>query len=144
MFDPYHKMDKLTIIWPQRTKTYLLTCAPNEISNQPVFQRCLIRAFVVRMKKLCNLSKVHQAKILIRLRECAGWSESSLVAHVWGRLFDVTPLMVNHTTKYSCGIQISDQKHNIESNTKYVPLRCPDQTTDTHTFGRSNAHSIIW
>ena len=33
--------------------TYLLTCAPNKNSNQPGHPRSLVRAFVIRMKKLC-------------------------------------------------------------------------------------------
>ena len=41
---------------PQREKTYLVTCEPNEDSNQPAHPRCLIRVFVVRMKKLCILA----------------------------------------------------------------------------------------
>ena len=36
-------------------KTYLLTCAPNEDSNHPAHARNRIRAFIVRMKKLCIL-----------------------------------------------------------------------------------------
>ena len=39
--------------------------------------------FVGRMKKLAFLlSKMCPVKVLIRLCECAGWSESSLVAHI--------------------------------------------------------------
>ena len=38
---------------PQRGKPYPLKCAPNEDSGQPAYPRSLIRAFVVRMKKLC-------------------------------------------------------------------------------------------
>ena len=34
---------------PQREETYLLTCAPNEYSNQPEHPHSLIRIFVVRM-----------------------------------------------------------------------------------------------
>ena len=45
--------------------------------------RGLIRVFVVRMKKLHSwLSKMRPVKILIRLRERAVWSESSLDADV--------------------------------------------------------------
>ena len=68
---------------PQRKKTYLLACAPNEDSNQPAHPRNLIRVFVVRMKKLCILGypKMSTVKILMGLRKCAGWSGSSLGAH---------------------------------------------------------------
>ena len=45
----------LTINEPHRAETYLLTCAPNEVSNKPAHQRRLIRVFVLRMKKLCIL-----------------------------------------------------------------------------------------
>ena len=37
---------------PQREKTYLLTCAPKEASDQPAHQHSLIRVFVVRVRKL--------------------------------------------------------------------------------------------
>ena len=52
-------------------------------SSQPAHARNLSRVFVVRMKKLCILGypKIRSVKILIRMRECAGWSESSLYAH---------------------------------------------------------------
>ena len=36
-------------------KPYLLTCAPNEDSDQPAHPRSLIRVYVVRMNKLCIL-----------------------------------------------------------------------------------------
>ena len=39
---------------PQRKKTYQLTCAPNEDSNQPAHPRSLIRVFVVKI-----LMKIH-------------------------------------------------------------------------------------
>ena len=39
----------------QRQETRHLTCVPNKDSNQPVHLHSLIRAFVVRIKKLCIL-----------------------------------------------------------------------------------------
>ena len=47
--------------------------------------RAVWSVFVVRMKKRCIpwLSIMRPVKILIRLRECAGWSESSLGAPIW-------------------------------------------------------------
>ena len=60
----------LSCFEPQREKTYLVTCGPNEDSNQPAHPRSLIRVFVVRLKKLCILGYPKCAmKILIRLRE---------------------------------------------------------------------------
>ena len=54
-------------------KPYLLTCAPNEDSNQPAHPRSLIRVFVVRIKKKNHwLSQMYPVKIRIRLRDCAG------------------------------------------------------------------------
>ena len=68
---------------PQRTKSYILTCAANEDLNQLAHPRSLIKPFFVRRKKLCIIGYVKcRVKILIRLRECAGWSESSLDAQV--------------------------------------------------------------
>ena len=48
------------MVWlnkPQLEKTYmyLLTCAPNEDSDQTAHPRSLIRVFVVRLRKLCIL-----------------------------------------------------------------------------------------
>ena len=65
---------------PQREKTYLLTCAPSEDSNQLVGSCSLIRVFVVRMKKFC----IHD------YRKCAKWrfwSESLLDAQVCRYVF---------------------------------------------------------
>ena len=54
---------------PQREKTYLQTCAPNEDSNQTAHPRSLIRVFVIRMKKLCILGypKMRPVKILTKM-----------------------------------------------------------------------------
>ena len=41
---------------------YILTCAPNEDSNQPAHLRSLFRAFIIRMKKLCILGYPKCAK----------------------------------------------------------------------------------
>ena len=41
---------------PQDEKTYLLTCALNEYSNQPAHSLSLIRVFVALMKNLCIFS----------------------------------------------------------------------------------------
>ena len=49
------KHSKLRTYGPKREKTYLITCAPNEDSNQPAHPRSLIRVFAVRMTKLCIL-----------------------------------------------------------------------------------------
>ena len=57
----------LVLFESHREKTYLLTCAPNEDSYQPVHPRSLIRVFVVRMKKLCILG----------YPKCAQWRLSS-------------------------------------------------------------------
>ena len=60
-----------------------MTRPSNVDSNQPVHSRSVIRVFVVRIKKLCTLGYPNCVqRILIRLRECAGWSVSSLGAYV--------------------------------------------------------------
>ena len=71
------------VIEHQRKK-YLLIWAKNVDSTQPAHPRSLIRVFVVPMKQNRQpwLSKICLVKILIRLRACAGWSESSLDAYV--------------------------------------------------------------
>ena len=66
----------------QRGKTYLLACGPNRDANQPAHVqpdqslRCLHDETVHPWQ-----AKMRREKILIRLRECAGWSESSLGGH---------------------------------------------------------------
>ena len=73
-------------IEPQREKTYLLTCAPNE--DQPARPRRLIWAFIVCTRKQHFwLSKMYPEEILIRLREYAGWPESSLGAPIGRYVF---------------------------------------------------------
>ena len=59
---------------PLHVKTYLLTCAPSQDSNQPAPPCSLIRVSVVRIKTFCILGypQMRPVKILIRLRECEG------------------------------------------------------------------------
>ena len=50
----------VTYVWhyvnlPQREKMYLLTCAPNEDSNQSAHPCSLNRVFVVCINKICIL-----------------------------------------------------------------------------------------
>ena len=68
---------------PQLTKTYLLTNAQNEYSTQPAQLHSLIRVFVPVWRNFAPVAiQSGRVKILIRLRKCAVWSESSLGAHV--------------------------------------------------------------
>ena len=48
--------------YPKREKMYFLVYAPSEDSNQHVHPRCLIRVFIVCMKKLCILCYPKRAK----------------------------------------------------------------------------------
>ena len=59
---------------------------------RPSCTRSLVRVFVIRKKKLRILGyqKMRPLKILIRLREGAGWSESSLGEHARSYVSDVT------------------------------------------------------
>ena len=59
----YKTFEYKRFIWVTMWETYLLTCAPNDYSNQPVRPRSLIRVFVVYMKKLCSLCSL----------KCAQW-----------------------------------------------------------------------
>ena len=77
---------KLSGIWygkPHFPKTYLLTCAPSEDSDQFAHSCSLIRIFTGRIldSQGCNVSSCGQRR-LIRLCGCSGWTESSLDAHV--------------------------------------------------------------
>ena len=74
------KFDELTI-WAQREKTYLLTCASSE--TQISLRTLTVYQFSLHAENLHSWpSKTRPVKILIRLRECAGWSESSLGTYV--------------------------------------------------------------
>ena len=100
-------------IWAKTWKKKLLTYATSEDSDTPAHSHSLIRVFAVRMKKLCNfeyskkrlvsfrfesflsawetlhpwLFKSYPIKIMTRMLECAGWSESSLDVHDWRYVF---------------------------------------------------------
>ena len=65
----------------------------------------LIRVFVVRCEAILHLwlSKMHPVKILIRLRECAVWSESSLGVHVRRNVSDVVA-HIDKMLQTSCDI----------------------------------------
>ena len=80
----FYSHSVFTLNEPQREKTYLLICAPNNDTNQFAHLRSLIRVFVLPREETLYpwLSKIRPEKILIRRRICAGWSESSLDAHV--------------------------------------------------------------
>ena len=56
----------------------------NEDSNQPAHSCNLIRVFVVPKKKLCVLGylKCTEFKVMIKQRERANWSDTSLGAHI--------------------------------------------------------------
>ena len=70
-------------MWALSDKTYLPTYAANEDSNQRAHPRSLISLRCPHEETLHSwLSKMRPVEILIRLREGAGWSESSLGAHV--------------------------------------------------------------
>ena len=70
---------------------YLLTCAPNEDSNQSVHPHSLMRVFVVRMKKFLYpwQSKIGPVKLLLRLHEC----DANLNLR-WAHMFVVTFLLM--------------------------------------------------
>ena len=83
-------LSSLIIKWTelQHEKVYLLTCAPNEDSDQTAHLRSLIWVFVVLMKKLCILGNPKcTVKILIRLHKSTSWAESSLGTYVWQYIF---------------------------------------------------------
>ena len=72
-----------------------------EDSNQPPQSRTLMSLRCPHEESLHPwLSKKRPVKILIRLRECAVWSESSLGAHVRGMFSDVAAHML--TCHYRC------------------------------------------
>ena len=93
----------------QSQKTYLLTCAPSEDSDQPAHSRSLIRIFTERIldSQGCKVSSCGQ-KTLIRLHGCAGCFESSFGAHVRRYVFSNCGSSWHHelTSKLlsSCGL----------------------------------------
>ena len=70
-------------------KTYFLVCAPSVESDQ--LRICAVWCPNCPHGKTWHArqSKMRSAKILIRLCECTGWSESSLGAHVQKYVSDV-------------------------------------------------------
>ena len=95
-FDPKHK------------KTYHLTCASNEESNQPAHPCSLIRVFVVRMKKLWILdyTKCAQWRFWSDCVDAFAQSDQNLhwAKMYQGTYFDITPVLVladhyEHKTK---------------------------------------------
>ena len=92
IFEMYIKQTINTIIVvnePQRQKTHLLTCTSNDDSNQSAHAHSRIRVFVFCKQETLHpwLSKMCPVKILIRLRKCAVWSESSLGASIGRYVF---------------------------------------------------------
>ena len=70
---------------PQREKTSLLTCAPNQNSIQPAYTRSVVRDFIVRMKELRILGYPKWRFC----PDCTGCSESAPGAHVRSDAFYV-------------------------------------------------------
>ena len=68
-------------------KTCLHTCALNEESNQPTYPLSLNSP--IREILYPSLSKRHPVKILIRLRECAGFAQSDQNLR-WARMSEGT------------------------------------------------------
>ena len=65
---------------------WTVACVHNEDSDQPMLSHSLIRVFVGRIKKLCILGYPTFAQWRF-WADCAGWSESSLRAHVQRYVF---------------------------------------------------------
>ena len=78
-----------------RQKTYFHIWKPSEESDQPGHSHSLIRIFTGRIldSQGCKSSSCGKMKTLIRLRECAGWFESSLGAHARQYIFSRCGLM---------------------------------------------------
>ena len=72
--------------------------------------RAVWSVFFVRMKKPLHTwpSKRRLLRILIRLRECAGWSESSMGVHVWSTLSDVA---AHKCPRYPYSVQYGPEQH---------------------------------
>ena len=75
-------------------------------------------------------SKMHPVKILIRLHECPGWSESSLGAHVW------------RNGSCSCGsfLYISQDKWGIQINIFHSTLTPPAPAKYKWSYPQNWAH----
>ena len=83
--------------------------ASNENSNLHARPHSLVSLSCQQEETLHSwLSKMCPVKILITLRECTGWSESSLGTHVWTHFFLTSRLKYIHYYK------IHDLEHAIE------------------------------
>jgi hypothetical protein len=89
--------------------------------DQPAHPRSLIRIHAVRFHfSTCNRVGKGTAWILIRLRRCAGWSGSMLVANPFCWFCrDAAQIMMLHLT-----IQISTYKKAKFYNCYFLPLSC--------------------
>ena len=97
-------------IYTSTYEKYLLTCTPNEDSNQPVQTCSLIRVFVVRMKTHWILSYPKYAQWrLITLREWSGWSKSLLDAHIRRYVFSCSAHLRHGEKK--CHMSCPNNKH---------------------------------
>ena len=93
----------------QGESTYLLTCAFKKLKSACASTQLGQNLRTPHEKNLHPwLSKLRQVKILIRLRECAGWSESSLGAHFGSRDFW-------HCTSSDVDIACSEQHFRLTS-----------------------------
>ena len=75
---------------PQLEKTYIRTCAFSEYSDQPARSRSLISILTERIwdRQRCKFCFIlWTMETLVRLHGCAGWVESSSVAHIRRHLF---------------------------------------------------------
>ena len=83
-FDYFISCSGVYLIEPLHDKTSKMAYVPSEDSDQLGHLPSLIRVFVVRMKKHRVLSYPLNAQWrLVRLHECADWSESSLGSPVF-------------------------------------------------------------
>ena len=81
------------IVMSRNVRKRVLTCAPNDDSNQPTHPRSLIRNFAVRMKKHCVLGYPKCGQQMRRLF----WSSLGAEAR---RLFSDVAALIDHFKHY--------------------------------------------
>ena len=101
---------------PQREKTYLLTCAPIEDSNQPAHSCSVIRVFIVRMRKHVHLKqpsqRAHDVYTTSSQRRCnvmtlhRRWDD--VVSSTSWRCIDVKATLYRRYNVFSTSMQCHD------------------------------------
>ena len=111
--------------------------------------RCLIRVLIIRRIGKLWLSKMRPVKIPIRLRECAGWSESSLGAfvqrYVFCRLIRCVVPKYGYIIKYHPVYWLIKESHlNYKSNQVLCLYEPNNSVTNFYKIFIRHSFPVTW